>query len=230
MAGTRTILIADDEAHIRQVVRFALEKAGLRCLEAEDGPAALDAWERHRPDLVILDIVMPGMDGMEVAGALRARSRVPIVFLTSRDDEIDRILGLELGGDDYVTKPFSPRELVARVRAILRRSTPPVGAAPSEKLAAGLLRLDPERFQAFWGDREVVLTVTEFSLLRALLAAPGRVLTRQLLMDAAYEPGIVVSDRTIDSHIRRVRRKFESAGGYPIETVHGLGYKLGDCR
>jgi two-component system OmpR family response regulator len=161
---------------------------------------------------------------------LRAHSSVPIIFLSSKDEEVDRILGLELGGDDYVTKPFSPRELVARVRAVLRRaSAAPAGARTPAKLGHGKLALDLERFEARWDGREVVLTVTEFGLLRTLLEHPGRVYTRDELMDRAYAYDNVVAGRTIDSHVRRIRRKFADAGGDPVETVHGLGYRIGSC-
>ena len=238
--STHHILIVDDDPNIRAVVRFALQKAGFDCSEAADGREALERFEQLNPDLMVLDILMPEMDGTDVCRAVRARAATPIVFLSSRDDEIDRIVGLELGGDDYITKPFSPRELVARVRAVLRRTAPassalpeaaaPSPTAPSQLLQHGHLSLDLDRFQARWGDAEVVLTVTEFGLIRTLLGYPGKVFTRDELMDGAYGHGTVVTDRTIDSHVRRVRRKFAEVGGEPIETVHGVGYKLGDCR
>lgn len=238
MAPSKTILVVDDDAHIREVVRFALDKAGFRTLEAGDGRSALEVFERDAPDLVVLDILMPEMDGTDVCRNLRSRSRVPIVFLSSKDDEVDRIVGLELGGDDYLTKPFSPRELVARVRAVLRRAHPEAGLAteaggakqPKAKvLECGKLSLDLDRFQAFWADQEVVLTVTEFGILRTLMGYPGKVFTRSELMDGAYPEQNIVTERTIDSHVRRVRRKFADVGGDPIETVHGVGYKLGSC-
>ncbi len=234
----QTILIVDDDAHIREVVRFALDKAGFRTVQAGDGREALEVFDRASPDLVVLDILMPEMDGTDVCRQLRARSRVPIVFLSSKDDEVDRIVGLELGGDDYVTKPFSPRELVARVRAVLRRVQPePVpeaeasGATPARPkvLEYHRLKLDLDRFQAFWDEREVVLTVTELGILRTLMGYPGKVFSRTELMDGAYPEQNIVTERTIDSHVRRVRRKFAEAGGDPIETVHGVGYKLGEC-
>jgi len=234
MTSGHTILIVDDDAHIREVVRFALEKEGFGTVEAADGREALERYETDRPDLVVLDILMPEMDGTEVCRRLRAASTVPIVFLSSKDEEIDRILGLEMGGDDYVTKPFSPRELVARVKAVLRRVGQAAearvpGDAEPRVLRHGRLRLDLDRFQAFWDEGEVVLTVTEFGLVRTFLGYPGKVYTRQELMDGAYGEYTVVSDRTIDSHVRRVRRKFAEAGSDPVETVHGLGYKLGPC-
>lgn len=236
----QAILVVDDDAHIREVVCFALRKAGFQTIEARDGREALERFEREAPDLVVLDILMPEMDGTDVCRRLRARSRVPIVFLSSKDDEIDRIVGLELGGDDYVTKPFSPRELVARVRAVLRRTGgggggeaepeggPPAGQKP-KVLEFKKLKLDLDRFQAFWDQREVVLTVTEFGILRTLMGYPGKVFSRSELMDGAYPDQNIVTERTIDSHVRRVRRKFGDVGGDPIETVHGVGYKLGAC-
>ncbi len=230
----RTILVVDDDSHIREVVRFALTKAGYEVVEAADGLAALEAFRRIEPVLVVLDILMPEMDGTEVCRELRRDSTVPIVFLSSRDEEVDRIVGLELGGDDYVTKPFSPRELVARVRAVLRRTSPAAATDSTEPdgpamLQHGRLRMDLVRFRAFWGDDEVVLTATEFGILRTLLGYPGKVYSRDELMDGGYREQTVVSERTIDSHVRRVRRKFSTAGGDPVETVHGVGYRLTDC-
>ena len=230
------ILVVDDDPQIREVVSFALRKEGFETAAASDGAEALAAFERLRPDALVLDILMPEMDGTEVCRALRARSRVPIVFLSSRDEEVDRILGLELGGDDYVTKPFSPRELVARVKAVLRRSAQPASqpSAPSgptepNRIRHGRLDLDLDRCVAAWDTQEVVLTATEFGLLRTLLAHPGKVYSREELM-AGYADGAFVADRTVDSHIRRLRKKFALVGGGPIETVHGLGYKIGECR
>jgi two-component system OmpR family response regulator len=164
--------------------------------------------------------------------ASEAGRATPIIFLSSKDDEIDRIVGLELGGDDYLSKPFSPRELVARVRAILRRSAtgPAAPAVPSApRLRHGRLALDTEQYKAVWDAQELTLTLTEFGILRTLLTRPGRVCRRDQLMDQAYELHKVVSDRTIDSHVRRVRAKFAALGVDPIETVHGIGYKLGPC-
>lgn len=226
------ILLVDDDPHIRDMVRFALAREGFAVVEAENGVEALQRAEDERPDLIVLDIMMPEMDGTEVCRRLRRDSRVPIVFVSSRDEEIDRILGLELGGDDYVGKPFSPRELVARVKAVLRRTevaSAPPPATPAE-LRHGRLRLDLDGFRAFWDETEVVLTVTEFSILRTLAERPGKAFTRDGLMDGAYALEHYVSDRTIDSHVRRVRAKFLAAGGTPVETVHGLGYKLSACR
>jgi len=240
------ILVVDDDANIRQVLRFALEQAGYAVDEAENGAAGLERFEQYRPDLVILDVMMPEMDGTEVCRRIRRVSEVPVLFLSSRDDEIDRVVGLELGADDYVAKPFSPRELVARVKAILRRvnKTPDApfdgGSAvdslvtppplDTQTITHGALVLDLDLYQASWRGASIVLTRREFELLRALLGYPGKVYSRGELMNAAYEMGTIVSERTIDSHIRRLRHKFEDAGGQPIETVHGIGYRLGSCR
>ncbi len=227
-----TILVVDDDPHIREVICFALQKAGFVTLEAENGVQALTRFQEAHPDLVVLDIVMPELDGTEVCKTLRRLSAVPIVFLSSRDDEVDRIIGLELGGDDYVTKPFSPRELAARVRAILRRGkgeAPDPAAASQHRLEHGRLRLDLDRYTAWWQGQEVVLTLTEFGILRTLLSHPGNVFNRDQLMDGGYQDYRVVSDRTIDSHVRRVRAKFKAFGADPIETLHGIGYRLGPC-
>ena len=230
MGRALRVLVVDDDPHIRAVLRFALGREGFETMEAAGGVEALRAFDRGRPDLVVLDILMPDMDGTEVCRRMRARSAVPVLFLSSKDDEMDRILGLELGGDDYVTKPFSPRELVARVRAVLRRTQRGVAAAEAVAPRHGKLALDPDRFEATWDGHNVVLTATEFGILRTLLAHPGKVFTRDELMARAYDEPTVVTDRTIDSHVRRVRRKFAERGGDPIETVHGVGYRLGSCR
>ncbi len=236
------ILVADDDPHLREVVAFALTKAGFDVSEVSDGRAAVSVVAEGSAlpiDLVVLDIVMPEMDGIEACRRIRARSRVPIVFLSSRDEEFDRVLGLELGADDYLTKPFSPRELVARVRAVLRRAGPPTAAAsapPSPETPAptalilGPIRLDPVEHrvtvEGAAGVVELPFTVTEFALLQALMARPGKVYTRDELTDAAYGERYHLSDRTLDSHIRRIRAHFRDAGLDPVETVHGLGYRL----
>jgi len=224
------ILVVDDDANIREVVCFALHKAGFQTCTAANGREALTRFSTERPDLLVLDVLMPELDGTEVCRQLRALPQgraVPIIFLSSKDEEVDRIIGLELGGDDYLGKPFSPRELVARVRARLRaRSAEPAESPP---LRHGRLSLDPERYKAFWDEQEVVLTLTEFGILRTLLARPGKVCSRDHLMNEAYELHRIVSDRTIDSHVRRVRSKFAALGADPIETMQGVGYKLGPC-
>ena len=220
------ILIVDDDPAIRDVLRFALSRAGFDTEEAADGVVALQAVQRQCPDLIVLDVQMPEMDGTELCRAVRRTSAVPILFLSSRTDEVDRIVGLEIGGDDYLTKPFSPRELVARVKAILRRGVAP--EAP-EVLRQGRLALDLGAVRATWDGQEVALTATEFGILRVLLARAGRVVSRDGLMDGAYATERVVSDRTIDSHVRRVRAKFAALGAAPIETLPGFGYRLGPC-
>ena len=227
----RTVLVVDDDPHIRQLLVFALEKAGLATREAGDGEAALAAVAEARPDLVVLDINMPKLDGLEVCRRLRAQGDLPILFLSSRDDEIDRVLGIELGGDDYVVKPFSPREVVARVSAILRRaSAVPPPAAPSEALTQGRLGLDPQSWTARWDAREAPLTVTEFTILRTLMAAPAKVFSRDAIIDRLHGPGFAITDRTIDSHVRNLRAKFADLGGHDvIETKPGVGYRLGPC-
>src|SRR5438552_17350347 len=184
-----TILVVDDDAHTREVIRFALEKAAFRVVEAADGQQALERFAREAPDLVVPDIVMPELDGTEVCRRLRRGSHVPIVFLSSKDEEIDRILGLELGGDDYLAKPFSPRELVARVRAVLRRTAGEPGARTDgpRVLRHGRLMLDLDQFKAFWEGREVVLPVTALGILRPPTERPGQVLSRDPLMGRAYE-------------------------------------------
>jgi len=219
------ILVVDDDAHIRDVVCFALRRAGYQPLTAGNGRAALEVAARELPALVVLDILMPELDGTAVCARLRAKSDLPVIFLTSKDEEMDRILGLELGADDYVVKPFSPRELVARVKAVLRRK----GSAAAEieqKLTRGKLLIDAEEHVASWAGNAVALTATEFALLKAIAAQPRRAFTRENLMTAAYPDARFVSDRTIDSHVRHIRAKFQALGGDPIETVHGVGYKL----
>lgn len=226
------ILVADDDPHIREVICFALEKAGMVTDIAADGIAALRQFERKTPDLVVLDIGMPEMDGLEVCRELRKKSTVPILFLSARDDEIDRILGLEIGGDDYVTKPFSPRELASRVNVILRRvrSVPVADTSATIPMIHGRLSLDPGRRSAAFGGKEIDLTSIEFSIVKSLLARPAHVLTRNQIMDASHAANVHVSDRTVDSHIRNIRAKFAAAGcNDVIETVHGVGFRLGWC-
>lgn len=225
------VLVVDDDPHIRQLLVFALEKAGLTAREAEDGEAALTAVAQSAPDLVVLDINMPRLDGLEVCRRLRAQGDLPILFLSSRDDEIDRILGIELGGDDYVVKPFSPREVVARVQAILRRARVPKAIEPGESLIRGRLTLEGESWTAFWDGAEVGLTVTEFGILKILMAAPSRVFTRDQIIDRLHGPGFAITDRTIDSHVRNLRGKFAAVGGHDVvETRPGVGYRLGPCQ
>jgi two-component system, OmpR family, response regulator len=225
------ILVADDDPHIREVICFALEKAGMVTAPVGSGPAALSEFAHRVPDLAVLDVGMPDMDGLEVCRQIRRSSDVPILFLSARDEEIDRILGLEMGGDDYVTKPFSPRELVARVNVILRRARPAPVEADPEPLRHGQLSLDPARRTAAFGEKPLGLTAIEFGMLKALLLKPMHVLTRNELMRASHAGNIHVADRTIDSHIRNIRAKLAEAGAADaIETVHGIGFRLGPGR
>lgn len=229
---TRSILIVDDDPHIRQLLAFALTKAGLEAREAEDGEAALEAVAANPPDLVILDINMPRLNGLEVCRRLRAQGDLPILFLSSRDDEIDRVLGIELGADDYVVKPFSPREVTARVQAILRRSggQKPAAEEVNGAIVRGRLTLNTEGWTALWDDREAPLTVTEFGILRTLASTPTKVFSRDAIIDRLHGPGFAITDRTIDSHVRNLRGKFAGLGGHDvIETRAGVGYRLGAC-
>jgi two-component system OmpR family response regulator len=201
--------------------------------EARDGKEALARFGSDRPDLIILDIGMPELDGLDVCRNIRKTSDVPILFLTARDDEIDRILGLEMGGDDYVTKPFSPRELVARVNVILRRVTVREVDARSSPavLVQGGLTIDPTRHVAEFAGQKLRLTAIEFGILRAFLGRPTALFSREQLMAASYQLNIQVSDRTIDSHIRNIRAKLAAMNcDNVIETVHGVGFKLGRCE
>lgn len=223
------ILVADDDTQIRDVLRIALTQAGFAVAEAADGRAALEMAQSLTPDLIVLDIGMPEMDGLDVCRALRKTSDVPVLFLTAQGDEIDRVVGLELGADDYVSKPFSPRELVARIRAILKRSQ---GATPAQPvLRRGVLSVDPDRHMCHVSDIPVTLTAREMDLLERLIARPDNVMSRPQLVDAIYGTNIHVSDRTMDSHLRNLRAKLTKAGcADAIETVHGVGIRMGACR
>jgi len=230
----QTILVVDDDPHIRDVICFALEKASYVSEVATDGKEALDKALLCNPALIVLDIGLPEMDGLDVCRHLRRTSQVPILFLSARDDEIDRVVGLELGADDYVTKPFSPRELIARVGAILKRYGAPSPAEAEQTppaLRHGSLELDKAQRQVTVGEAAVNLTAIEFDILATLLARPKIVFTREQILEKAYRDNIHVSDRTIDSHIRNIRAKLGGAGcGDAIETVHGVGFRLGPCR
>ena len=226
------ILVADDDAHICDVISFALEKAGMQVTVSNDGKQALEAFRQQPADLIVLDINMPEMDGLEVCRELRKLSEVPILFLSSRDDEIDRILGLEIGGDDYVTKPFSPRELVARINAILKRTQhSPPKPIDDDAITRGKLQLISQQHKASWDHQLISLTATEFAILLLLARRPNRVYNRDHIMQSAYDSNVYVSDRTIDSHIRHIRQKFAECGCTSIiETVHGVGYKFAPCQ
>lgn len=227
------ILVVDDDPHIRDVISFALKKAGMLTDSARDGDEALVRFRQCPPDMIILDVGMPETDGLEVCRQVRKFSNVPILFLSARDDEIDRIIGLEIGGDDYVTKPFSPREVVARVNVILKRTVATVVGNPEQEfapLARGDLVLYPSRHSAQFGSKDVSLTAIEFAILKALLARSNVVFSRDQIMTAAYGVNVNVSDRTIDSHVRNIRAKLANAGcDNVIETVHGVGFRLGRC-
>ncbi|MEM9638899.1 MAG: response regulator transcription factor [Pseudomonadota bacterium] len=226
---TKRILVVDDDPSIRDVTGFAVEKAGYAVVFADNGLTALEMFRQARPDLIVLDIGLPEKDGLDVCRTIRKGSDVPILFLTARDDEIDRIVGLEIGGDDYLTKPFSPRELVARIKAILKR-TAPLPAQQDQNLVHGDLQIDPERHACRFAGVAISLTASEFTLLTVLLARPDRVMSRASLIDALYGHNIHVSDRTIDSHIRNIRAKLSGAGCEDgIVTVHGVGLRMGAC-
>jgi two-component system OmpR family response regulator len=225
------ILVVDDDPHIRDVIGFALEKAGMTIEMARDGGEALSLFRRRPPDMIILDVGMPDRDGLAVCREIRKSSDVPILFLSARDDEIDRIIGLEIGGDDYVTKPFSPREVIARVNIILRRAATAAPPAQDETpLSHGALTLQPAQHTAAFDGHPLGLTAIEFAILKALLSRASAVFSRDQIMTAAYGANINVSDRTIDSHVRNIRAKLARAGCYSvIETVHAVGFRLGRC-
>jgi two-component system, OmpR family, response regulator ResD len=228
MAG-ELILVVDDEPTIVEVVELYLRREGFEVASAADGSAALAAVERRRPDLVVLDLMLPGMSGLEVAQRLRAGGRLPIIMLTARGEETDRVVGLELGADDYVVKPFSPRELVARVKAVLRRAQPePAPASPASELAHGPLRLDTAARTASLQGRPLGLTAREFDLLAFLMRHPGQVFTREQLLDQVWGFTFASDMSTVTVHIRRLREKIEVDPATPLllTTVWGVGYRL----
>jgi two-component system OmpR family response regulator len=218
------ILLVDDDPRLRDLVGIALERAGFGVVTASDGQMAVMHAARENPDLIVLDIGLPEMDGFAVCQRIRATSNVPILFLSARDDEVDKILGLELGADDYVTKPFSPRELIARIKAILKRTA---GQAPNRTLTFGPLSLDATSHICRIDGTEVSLTQTEFDLLSALTRHPSAIQNRTQLIHAIWGERSQVSDRTLDSHLRNLRAKLSNAG-WPeaIETVHGVGIRM----
>ena len=225
---SKKILIVDDEPQIVRVLRGYLESAGFQVIVAYDGVEALAAYRHEAPDLIVLDLALPEMDGLDVARAIRRESDAPIIMLTARVDETDRLIGLELGADDYVTKPFSPREVVARVRAVLRRVG---GSEPSSRvLSAGDVVLDLDKRQASVGGRPVELTPTEFDLLATLVESPGRVFSRIQLLDKVQGYAYEGYERTIDAHVKNLRQKMEEDPKHPryILTIYGLGYKFGE--
>jgi DNA-binding response OmpR family regulator len=225
----RTILVVDDEPEIVRLVRDYLENAGFGVIAAADGTEALRAARQHRPDLVILDLNLPSVDGLDVARSLRRDGEMPIIMLTARTNEADRVAGLELGADDYVSKPFSPRELVARVRAVLRRFDNAQAAQPVVNVGESII-LDVPRMEALVDGRKVELTATEFQLLAHMARQPGRVFTRAQLLDAVHGVAVESYERAIDAHIKNIRRKIEDDPHSPrhLQTVFGVGYRLVD--
>ncbi|MGR3484560.1 MAG: response regulator transcription factor [Paracoccaceae bacterium] len=229
------IALVDDDRNILTSVSITLEAEGFEVETYNDGQQAFDAFNRKMPDMAVLDIKMPRMDGMDLLQRLRQKTTMPVIFLTSKDDEVDEVLGLRMGADDYVRKPFSQRLLVERIRALLRRQEAIAGdAAPvpeeSKEMTRGSLTMDPLRHSVSWKGKPVSLTVTEFLLLQALAQRPGFVKSRDQLMDVAYDDQVYVDDRTIDSHIKRLRKKLRAADGdfAAIETLYGIGYRYNE--
>jgi two-component system, OmpR family, alkaline phosphatase synthesis response regulator PhoP len=228
MAGVPKVLVVDDAREIVRLVRDYLEHAGFGVLSASDGPNAVRLARSERPDAIILDLGLPGRDGLDVARDLRRESDVPIIMLTARTDEADRVAGLELGADDYVTKPFSPRELVARVRAVLRRAE--AARSPEVAVTVGDLAIDVARMRVEVAGGRVDLTPTEFTLLLTMARQPGRVFTRAQLLDAVHGTAFEAYERAIDAHVKNIRRKIEPDPGRPryLETVFGVGYRIAE--
>ncbi len=231
----QTIILVDDDRNILTSVSMALEAEGYAVKTFNDGEEGLKGILESTPDLVVLDIKMPRMDGMEVLTRLREKSQIPVIFLTSKDDEVDEVIGLRMGADDYITKPFSQRLLIERIRALLRRETlrhaPPQTEQVADKTVRGDLTLDDARHVCTWKGGPVNLTVTEYLLLKSLAQRPGHVKNRDQLIDMAYGENIYVDDRTIDSHIKRIRKKFRAVDPQfeQIETLYGVGYKYRDA-
>jgi DNA-binding response OmpR family regulator len=227
----KSILVVDDEPKITELVRDYLIRSGYTVWTAGDGRSALETARGKKPDLILIDLGLPDMDGLDVTRTLRKESAVPVIVLTARDEETDKILGLELGADDYITKPFSPKELVARVRAVLRRTEASQESARGDVLQAGDLRIDLARHQVLAGGREVDLTATEFQLLATMARQPGRVFTRAQLLDAIHGISFETFERAIDSHVKNLRHKIESDPRQPrrLLMVYGVGYKLSDA-
>jgi two-component system alkaline phosphatase synthesis response regulator PhoP len=225
---SQRILVVDDELEIVKVVRAYLEQNGFHVIVASDGQQALAAFRHERPDLVILDLNLPRMDGLDVCRAIRRESNTPVIMLTARVEETDRLIGLEIGADDYIVKPFSPREVVARVRTVLRRSTPAV--EPPSLITLGALVIDPVKHEVHLKDRPIDLTPTEFNLLSAMASQPGRAFSRMDLLDAAQGEAYEGYERTIDVHIKNLRQKLGDEPRDPtyILTVYGIGYKLNE--
>ena len=224
----KTVLVVDDEPRIVELARDYLEHAGFAVMTAVDGPSALTAVRVRKPDVLVLDLGLPGMDGLDVARAIRRDSMLPIIMLTARDDELDRILGLEIGADDYVTKPFSPRELVARIRAILRRVDRQ--EEPGDRIEVGDVSIDFARMRVAVAGRIVELTPTEFQLLVALARQPGRIFTRSQLLDSIHGVTFESYERAVDAHVKNLRRKLEDDPSRPryVLTVYGVGYRFAE--
>jgi DNA-binding response OmpR family regulator len=225
----RRILVVDDEQHILDVVVYILEEHGFEVVTAMDGDRALAMFRDERPDLVVLDLMLPGIPGLDLFREMRTvHPSVPVIMLTSRGDELDRVLGLELGADDYVTKPFSARELAARAKAVLRRSERKEAGTSSSLLVHGPMELDTMAFSLHYFGQPIQLTRSEFRLVECLVRYPARVFTREVLIDRIYDETHIVTDRSIDAYVKRLRKKFSEVRPDvdPIETVHGLGYKL----
>ena len=225
----KRVLVVEDEMKIARLVRDYLHQAGFDVLEAADGATALAVAKADRPDMIVLDLGLPGMDGLDVTRRLRATSSVPIIMLTARSEETDRIVGLELGADDYVTKPFSPKELVARIRAVLRRAEATLGGG--ELIRVGGVEIDIPKRRVLVDGVEVVLTATEFDLLLVLARQPGRIYTRAQLLDAVHGVSFDSYERSVDAHIKNLRRKIEPDPKRPslVLTVYGVGYKFADA-
>ena len=229
MNGVKTVLIVEDELNITRLVRDYLEQAGFAVLEAADGQAALSVARAERPDMIVLDLGLPGIDGLDVTRRLRQTSAVPIIMLTARIEETDRIVGLELGADDYITKPFSPKELVARIRAVLRRADATLGGG--EMVRAGPVDIDIPKRRVTVGEVDISLTATEFDVLLTLARQPGRIFTRAQLLDSVHGVSFESYERSIDAHIKNIRRKIEADPRRPelVLTVYGVGYKFADA-
>jgi DNA-binding response OmpR family regulator len=230
MPDSSTILLVDDEDSVQKLLTYPLEREGFRVLQARDGEEALERFAAEHVDLVVLDLMLPKLDGLEVCKRLRAESEVPIIMLTARDDELDKVVGLELGADDYITKPFSIREFRSRVRALLRRASAPRLAQDGEVITADGLRIDPARRSVEVRGEPVQLTYVEFELLRTLASNPGRVFSRRMLLEALWGGADYREPRTIDVHVRHLREKLERDPGEPeyILTVRGVGYRFRD--
>ncbi|MCZ6604270.1 MAG: response regulator transcription factor [Alphaproteobacteria bacterium] len=230
----KSIALVDDDRNIVTSVSMALEAEGFAVRTYSDGAEALEGLLANPPDLAVLDIKMPRMDGIELLNRLHQKVKIPVIFLTSKDEEVDEVLGFRMGADDYITKPFSQRLLIERIRAILRRQDAREEIGPGmdagEVSVRGKLVVDPQRHLCSWDDKEISLTVTEFLILMALAQRPGHVKSREQLMDAAYGENIYVDDRTVDSHIKRLRRKFKAVDPEfaQIETLYGIGYRYKD--